>query len=132
MQSNHKSFTIRDYITEDYPALMDLWTATDVSNPKRGDNPEIIRQTLNNDGKLIILEDQTSGKLIGSSWLTNDGRRIYLHHFAISPEYQGQKLSTLLLDASLEYAHERKMQIKLEVHRDNHKAIELYTKAGFK
>jgi ribosomal protein S18 acetylase RimI-like enzyme len=36
-----------------------------------------------------------------------------------------------LLDASLKLAKSFGMQIKLEVHKENSKAIGLYTKAGF-
>jgi len=70
--------------------------------------------------------------IIGSSWLTSDGRRLYLHHFGIIPEYQGRGLSKLLLEESLAFAKEIDQQIKLEVHQNNNIAKNLYTKAGFK
>jgi len=132
MNTGEVLFKIRDYTYTDYHSLMELWDITGVGNAKRGDYPEIIEQTLTIGGKLILLTEEKSDKIIGSSWLTLDGRRIYLHHFAISPEYQGKKLSKLLLEESLKFAREKKLQIKLEVHKDNVTAINLYTKAGFK
>jgi len=40
-------------------------------------------------------------------------------------------LATSLLETSLAFAKETGLQIKLEVHQQNKKAIELYQKAGF-
>ncbi|RLD73184.1 MAG: hypothetical protein DRJ10_18120 [Bacteroidetes bacterium] len=77
-------------------------------------------------------QDSNNEKIIGSSWLTNDGRRLYLHHFCILPKYQSKGLSKTLLDKSLAFAKEVNLQIKLEVHRDNTIAKELYHKGGFK
>lgn len=71
------------------------------------------------------------GLIIGSSWLTGDGRRTYLHHFAIHPDYQGRGLSKSLMDSSMAYCREAGLQVKLEVHADNFKAMGLYKSYGF-
>jgi ribosomal protein S18 acetylase RimI-like enzyme len=75
--------------------------------------------------------EKNSDAIVGTSWLTVDGRRTYLHHFGINSDYQGNGLSKILLDASLKLAKTYGMQIKLEVHNDNVKALGLYKKAGF-
>ena len=54
-----------------------------------------------------------------------------MHHFGILPNYQGKGYSHLLLDESLIHAKKSGMQIKLEVHKDNEIARNLYTNAGF-
>jgi ribosomal protein S18 acetylase RimI-like enzyme len=54
-----------------------------------------------------------------------------LHHFGIKKSYQGKGLSNKLLDASLAAAKQMGMQIKLEVHKNNEIAGNLYRKAGF-
>lgn len=122
---------IRDYLPKDYPKLMQLWESLDLSNPMRGDNNEVIENTLQIGGKLLIMENHEF-QVIGSAWLTNDGRRIYLHHFGIDKEWQNNGLSKLLLKECLQFAKEKKMQIKLEVHKDNIAALQLYKKGGFK
>ncbi|MFO7722282.1 MAG: N-acetyltransferase [Bacteroidales bacterium] len=121
--------TIRDYTPDDFPGLMALWEETSLSNKARGDNEETIRTTLQSGGRLILLLDNSL--IIGSSWITNDGRRLYLHHFGILPGYQGRRLAHLLIRESLAFADQKKMQIKLEVHRSNTKAVSLYKKYGF-
>ena len=63
--------------------------------------------------------------------MTWDGRRIYLHHFGILPEYQRQGLGRKLAEASLEWLREQGQQVKMEVHKKNHQAKKLYEKLGF-
>ena len=126
------SFFIRDYWAADYPHVADIWERTGISTPGRGDTAEVIENTLRRKGRLLVVVDKESNTVVGTSWLTNDGRRLYLHHFAIDPKFQGGGLSKPLLRESLKIAREIGLQIKLEVHRDNKRAIHFYEKAGFK
>jgi len=121
---------IRDYHTEDYNQLQHLWEVTGMGGKFRGDNEATISRTLHAGGKLFVLYDDE--KLIGSSWITNDARRLYMHHFGILPEYQGKGLSKLLLKESMRFARSSGLQIKLEVHKNNEIALNLYQKEGFK
>ena len=123
-------YRFRDYQDSDYEKVMELWESTGLSNPQRGDNKALIRKTLNMGGHLVVMESK-SGEPIGTSWITNDGRRLYLHHFGIKPGYQGKGLSKPLLEKSLEIAKKEQMQIKLEVHKDNEAALKLYKRYGF-
>ena len=127
----HKLPIIRDYREEDFPAVDRLWNDTGMGGAVRGDDREAIRRTLSQGGRLIIMADPATGEVIGTSWLTGDGRRTYLHHFAIRPDRQGAGLAHQLLKASLDHARATGLQIKLEVHRTNEKAAALYEKAGF-
>jgi ribosomal protein S18 acetylase RimI-like enzyme len=124
-------FITRDYQPEDFDQVNRVWEETGMGGAARGDDAQVIDRTLKAGGKLIALIDKEADKLIGTSWLTQDARRIYLHHFSILPEYQGIGLSKLLLDESLAFAKKLNMQIKLEVHQDNEIAIHLYEEAGF-
>jgi ribosomal protein S18 acetylase RimI-like enzyme len=119
----------RDYTEQDYPALHSLWQELDMAGDERGDTPGIIQRTIDLGGKLLVLEDQ--GMIIGSSWMTVDGRRLFLHHFCIHPSRQGEGLGTRLAEKSMEFIKETGLQVKLEVHKDNHIAKHLYEKLGF-
>jgi ribosomal protein S18 acetylase RimI-like enzyme len=130
--SKDQTFKVRDYERKDYSQVAVVWQETGISTPGRGDTAAVIAGTLKHGGRLLVLQEKSSGTIIGTSWLTSDGRRLYLHHFAITPSYQGQGLSKLLLNASLKIAKQTGLQIKLEVHRDNAKAISLYKAYGFK
>ncbi|RLD66698.1 MAG: hypothetical protein DRI95_06225 [Bacteroidetes bacterium] len=130
MKTNN--FVIRNYKSEDFSSIMHLWQTTGLDTPGRGDNENIIEQTISVGGRLFVMLDESKGKIIGTSWLTSDGRRLYLHHFGILPRYQGRGLSKLLLSKSLEFAKEIGQQVKLEVHKNNTIARNLYKKASFK
>ncbi len=129
---DEQAFFVRDYWAADYPHVADIWERTGISTPGRGDSAEVIENTLRRKGRLLVLIDKKTDTVVGTSWLTNDGRRLYLHHFAIDPKFQGAGLSKPLLRESLKIATEIGLQIKLEVHRDNARAINFYEKAGFK
>ncbi len=122
---------IRDYMPGDFASLKRLWEATHMGQPERGDSAEVIERCNALGGKLLVLTDGESEEIIGSSWMTWDGRRIYLHHFAILPSHQNRGLGRELAEKSLRWIREKGQQVKLEVHKQNHIAKRLYEKLGF-
>ncbi len=125
-----KSVSIREYVSSDYPEVNNLWVAVGMGGAERGDDNAVILRTLSLGGKLFLLLSE-DGKIIGTSWLTIDGRRTYIHHFAISSAFQGTGLANMLLRHSLVYAKKEGLQVKLEVHRHNLIALNLYKKFKF-
>ena len=124
-------FFIREYSSDDYQEMIRLWESLGLGGAHRGDDATIILRTIEMGGKLLLMFDKHTNKMIGTSWLTVDGRRVYLHHFGIHADFQGIKLADPLLEASLKFAKSTGLQIKLEVHKNNDKALGLYQKAGF-
>ncbi|MCB8963910.1 MAG: GNAT family N-acetyltransferase [Bacteroidales bacterium] len=122
--------TIRDFEIPDFDGLADVWHLTNLGNPQRGDNLDIILQSVAMGGKMLVAVDG-SGMVIGTSWMTFDGRRIHLHHFGVHPEYQRKGIGRLLLTESLHFVKQKGYQVKLEVHKTNVAAINLYTQFGF-
>ncbi len=131
-QEIETGFFIREYADSDYPELIGLWESLGLGGAHRGDDERIIRNTILLGGQLLLLIDNKTNSIAGTSWLTVDGRRTYLHHFGIHADFQGRGLAYMLLEASFKLAKTFGLQIKLEVHKDNEKALALYTKAGFK
>jgi len=127
----NNNILISDYRPDDFDGLMQLWQLTNLGNPNRGDDQQVIGKTIEIGGKLLIIKVMPEMKIIGSSWMTTDGRRLFLHHFGIHPEYQGRGLANLLMAKSMEFAKSLGQQFKLEVHDNNAKAIKLYKKFGF-
>jgi ribosomal protein S18 acetylase RimI-like enzyme len=126
------SFSVRDYRPEDFPSVSALWQSVGMGHPRRGDTGDVISRTLSYAGaRLLILEEAPGGDIVGTSWMTCDGRRLHLHHFAVRPSHQGRGLSRLLLAETLRHAKRTGLQIKLEVERSNTRARDLYQKAGF-
>lgn len=123
---------LREYRPEDFPQVEKLWKETGVFRPERGDGPETILSCNEQGGKFLILEDETKQRIIGTSWLSWDGRRIHMQYFAVSPSMQGRGYGRRLARASMDFALSKKAPLKLEVHRNNMPAIQLYKSMGFK
>ena len=124
------SATISDVFDADvFAAVERIWNATGVGNPARGDTFESVQATLAHGGRLYTVKAQ--GAIVGVCWITDDGRRLYLHHMAVAPEHQGRGYARLLMEKALSFARERRLQMKLEVHRHNERAIHLYQSFGF-
>jgi ribosomal protein S18 acetylase RimI-like enzyme len=121
---------ISDYQPGDFVQIEKIWEQTGMGGSARGDTAQTIENSLKQNGRFLVLTNEN--KIIGTSWMTNDSRRIYLHHFGISPDFQGKGLSKMLLEASLNHVKTVGLQVKLEVHRNNTKAIALYEKYGFR
>jgi [ribosomal protein S18]-alanine N-acetyltransferase len=121
---------IRDYLPEDYPFIEALWHETGLGGATRGDNQQIIESSLDMGGKLLVAQT-IEGKLIATSWMTFDGRRLHLHHFAVNPWYQRRGIGRRLARESINFAMNKGFQIKLEVHKSNTIAIEMYKNLGF-
>ena len=122
---------IRDYRPADFAQVEALWKDTGIYTLERGDTNEIIQHCNARGGKFLVLEDSENEQVTGTSWMTFDGRRVFLHHFAISSLMQGRGLGRILALESLKFAHELGFPLKLEVHRENIPAINLYKSLGF-
>lgn len=120
---------VRDFKSTDYNKLTELWQELGLGRPERGDNLTVIKETLKRGGKLLLLE--LDDQLIGTAWITNNGRRLYLHHMGISKAYQGRGYGKRLMDEIMNFASSVKMQLKLEVHIENDNARRLYEQYRF-
>ncbi len=123
--------TIISYDPAYFDRINQFWNETGLGGSYRGDSKEIIEETIRAGGHLEIMVNGNS-EVIGTSWLTNDKRRTYIHHFGIAEKYRNKGLANKLLEHCLKLAYADGYQIKLEVHRDNVPAVSLYKKYGFK
>ncbi|MDA3839119.1 MAG: GNAT family N-acetyltransferase [Candidatus Delongbacteria bacterium] len=131
MSINDIKYYFSDFASSDIEELMLFWEATGVGGKHRGDNSEIILNSVENGGRLILMKLDTTNEIIGSAWVTTDKRRTYLHYFAISKEYRGKGFANELMDVVMDHAQLLGLQFRLEVHEDNIPALELYKKYGF-
>jgi [ribosomal protein S18]-alanine N-acetyltransferase len=129
--SFEKRAWIRDYRDGDFPGIMALWEQLGLSHPDRGDSKEIVERTIALGGRLLLLFLKEPGELIGTVWLTVDGRRINMHHFGIHPDYQRQGFGFQLGTECLRFARNQHTQIRMEVNDSNEVAKRLYVKLGF-
>ncbi len=126
-----KQVGFRDFSKKDFQEIQELWKLNDMGGSERGDDAETIMRCNQHGGHFIVMDLPAENKIIGTSWMTWDGRRMFLHHFCIHPDYQGSGLGELLGEESLKFIKNKKAQVKLEVHKGNIPAKQLYKKLGF-
>lgn len=123
---------IREFRQDDFTEVESLWKETGVFRPERSDTAETILRCNRQGGKFLIMEEEFEHRIIGTSWLTWDGRRVHMQYFTVSPSVQGLGYGRKLALDSMSFARTKKAPIKLEVHRDNIPAVRLYRSMGFK
>ena len=123
---------VRDYVPEDFNNISAFWDKIGLGGEERKDTAEVILQTLKFEGKLFILENTKDNEIIGTSWLTCDGRRIHVHHFGINKKYRKKGFGKILAKESINYAKNKGYQLRLDVEKNNITAKTLYASFGFK
>lgn len=86
----------------DYQEIYHLWTNTPgMGLNSTDDSEEGIRKYLKrNPGTSFVAED--CGKIVGVIMAGHDGRRGFIHHTAVLPEYRGKHVGKDLVDCAME------------------------------
>lgn len=93
---------IRQMTIEDYDAVYNLW----INTPGMGlnstdDSREGIAKYLKlNPTTCFVAEDE--GKMVGVIMAGHDGRRGYIYHTAVLPEYRGRHIGKNLVNCAME------------------------------
>lgn len=93
---------IKAMTTEDYDELFEMWMNTpNLGLRSLDDSKEGIFRFLerNPNTNFVAYED---GKIVGAILSGHDGRRGYIYHTVVLPEYRGQGLGSDLADAVVE------------------------------
>ncbi len=92
---------IRTMTIQDYDGVYGLWLAcsgmglNDLDDSKGG----ITRFLVRNPDTCFVAEED--GKIIGTILTGNDGRRGYIYHAAVHPEYRRQGIATQLVETAM-------------------------------
>ena len=125
-----KHYFIRDYLPADFQHINRLWEITGLGAAWRGDHQGVINRSLKMGGHFLVAENQQN-EIVGTAWMTFDGRRFHLHHVGVDPAWQRQGIGRELSRLCIARAQKKGIQVKLEVHRSNQAAISLYRQLGF-
>lgn len=95
---------MREITPSDYGRMKELWQATPGVRLVAADAQPCIEAFLKrNPGMSFLCEE--NGMLIGTSMCGHDGRRGYIYHVAVKPEYRGRHIATELVEACLGALH---------------------------
>jgi ribosomal protein S18 acetylase RimI-like enzyme len=122
---------IRPMTIEDYESVLALMRDTPGVSVRAADSPEAIgRYLARNPGLSLVAE--SDGRLVGCLFCGHDGRRGYLHHVVVHPDYRrmglGRRMVTMALDG-LEAAGIFKSH--LEVFANNDGAMAFWRTLGW-
>jgi N-acetylglutamate synthase len=92
---------IRPMLVEDIPAALLLWQGLPGIGLRDADSPPALAKYLARNPGTSFVALNVEGDLVGVSLAGHDGRRGYLHHVAVKPEYRQQGLGRQLVDACL-------------------------------
>jgi len=126
---NLKISRCRELDPDLFQSITAIWLETGISNPARADSFGAVQNNLSQNGTMLLT--WLDGILVGTAWLSHDFRRLYIHHMAVSPEFQNRGIGRALLEEALSIARDNGWQAKLEVHVENAAARHLYSSYGF-
>ena len=113
-----------------YHEIIDLWKRSGIDVTSSDTRDEIERMLIRNPDFFLIGKE--SEKVIAVVMGAFDGRRGYVHHLAIDPDYQKKKYGRMMMDELIEKFHNKKVhKIHLFIQKDNKEVVDFYRKLGW-
>jgi ribosomal protein S18 acetylase RimI-like enzyme len=95
-----KKFQIEHMNIKDYDEIYKMWSSIPGVGLSEADNEESITKYLKRNPSLsFVCYDED--KIIGAILCGHDGRRGYIHHTCVLPEYRGQDIGKALVEKAL-------------------------------
>lgn len=91
---------IKEIHPNDYEELMNLWSSIPGMGINEADSEESIRRFLLKNVGLSFCYKEDS-RIIGTILCGQDGRRGYIYHTAVAPEFRGRGIGRILVEESL-------------------------------
>jgi len=106
------TFIIREYSPVDYNAVRDLWLSSGLVL-SLSDMEEELHRVLPLHPELFLIAEMNN-HLVGTVLGTFDGRRGYVHHLAVLPEFQIKGIGTALMN-ELESRYKKMNVVKIHL-----------------
>ena len=92
---------VRQAHPDDFQEMLELWKSTPgVGITKEDSEENIIKFLTRNKGMSFVCK--ADNRIVGTSLCGHDGRRGYIYHTALSPEYRGKGIGSILVKNNLE------------------------------
>src|SRR5262245_42122072 len=89
---------IRPFVAADYPRARALWERTEGMGLNESDSEECVVSFLRRNPGCSAIAAAPNDELVGAVLCGHDGRRGFLHHLAVAPQYRGQGVGRALVD----------------------------------
>ncbi len=115
----------------DYDAVINLWKKSDGIGLSAADEPGRIAAFLEHNPDMSFVA--CDGDLVvGAVLCGSDGRRGYLHHLAVRPDYRNHGVGTRLVDECLKALKSVGIdKVHIFVYKDNQSGIDFWSRIGW-
>ena len=119
----------RTYRSEDFDAVRDLWVRAGLGL-RPSDTKEELEKKQRRDPELFIVAE-VAGTVVGAAIGSFDGRRGFVYHLAVDPDYQKKGIGRAIMEMIGDRLRELgALRLLLLVDEDNTKAVEFYAHIG--
>ncbi|MFX1494463.1 MAG: GNAT family N-acetyltransferase [Promethearchaeota archaeon] len=121
---------IENFSLQFYEDVVDIWKKTGISITSSDTKDQLIVMLDRNPDLCLIakIDEKVIGVVMGGF----DGRRGYVHHLAIHPEYQKRGYGKLIMDELIERLKKKRVhKIHLFIEKHNEDVIAFYKKLGW-
>lgn len=121
----------REFSLDDFDSVINLWKKAGLII-SRSDTLEGLKKKIKRDPQLFFVMEKDSF-IIGVVMGSYDGRRGWINHLAVDPEYQGMKIGQQIIkELEMRFKKIGCEKINLLIERNNEEVQEFYEKQGFK
>lgn len=121
---------IRQMNVEDIPIIRKLWLNVGFEL-SYSDKPEEVKRMIQHNPDLCLVM-MKNGQIVASLLGGFDGRRGWIHHLAVRPEFQKKKYGTILMhDITRRFKEMKVGKIKVEILETNINVIKFYKSLGW-
>jgi ribosomal protein S18 acetylase RimI-like enzyme len=121
---------IEKFTMESYEDIVDLWRKSGISVGSTDTKNEIERMLQRNPNLFLI--GKIDNKVIGAVMGGFDGRRGYVHHLAIDPDYQRRGFGTMIMENLIKkFGKIGVHKVHLFIEKYNKELVEFYKNLGW-
>jgi ribosomal protein S18 acetylase RimI-like enzyme len=121
---------VREFKVDDYPIVRELWHAAALEL-RPGDDLADIKLKLQRDPDLFLIAEQ-DGRIVGSVIGGWDGRRGWIYHLAVSPNYQRKGIGGgLVRELEERLVAKGAKMVNAQVHKLNEKSFNFFKAIGY-
>ncbi len=113
-----------------YDEIVELWRRTGIGVGSSDTKDEVAAVLARNPNLFLIGKED--GKVLAGVIGTFDGRRGYVHHLAVDPDYQKMGYGKMIMDELIELFRNLKVhKLHLFIEKTNRNVVEFYNKLGW-
>ncbi len=113
-----------------YHDIINLWKRSGIEVSSSDTQDEIAKILKRNPDLFLIGKEDENVVAVGIGAF--DGRRGYVHHLAIDPDYQKKKYGKMMMDDLIERFRKKKVhKVHLFIEKHNEEVVDFYKKLGW-